>query len=244
MGQTYANYGIDAPDVVKRLVILGLIGMLFGMTLIFASNSMPRLLKILTGPALSIGFTFLLAALLMIWGSKFWKLRLRDKMINELTLRGDEVVLDVGCGHGLLLIGAAKRLTKGKAVGIDLWQQKDQAGNSAEATMANAHIEGVADRIELKDGDMRDLPFEDKSFDVIVSSWAIHNIYEQAGREKAIREIVRVLRPGGRISIVDIRHAPEYALAFAECGMKDVQTKGPNFLFVIPSYRVIATKQD
>lgn len=48
--------------------------------------------------------------LIMIWGSKVGKRLLRDKMIDSISWRGDEKVLDVGCGHGLMLIGAAKRL--------------------------------------------------------------------------------------------------------------------------------------
>ncbi len=147
----------------------------------------------------------------MFWGSKFGKLRLRDKIISSIPWRGDERVLDVGCGHGLMLIGAAKRLTSGKAVGIDLWQKEDQSDNSREATLQNVHLENVTDRIELLDGDARKLPFADKSFDVILSSWAIHNIYDRAGRETAIHEIVRVLKPGGRLLIADIRHTAQYA---------------------------------
>jgi arsenite methyltransferase len=67
--------------------------------------------------------------------------------------------LDVGCGRGLMLVGAGKWLTSGKAIGIDLWQQQDQANNSSSATLSNAAIEGVADRIEVKTADMCELPF-------------------------------------------------------------------------------------
>jgi len=109
-----------------------------------------------------------LQGLIMIWGSKVGKQRLRDKMINSVSWRGDEV-LDVGCGHGLMLIGAAKRLTTGHALGIDIWQQEDQASNSSRATHENAPREGVADRVELRDSDARQLPFLDESFDVVLS---------------------------------------------------------------------------
>src|SRR6266487_3801412 len=81
----------------------------------------------------------------------------------------------------------------------------DQSGNSAEATRRNAIAEGVADRVELLTADMTALPFEDNSFDVVVSSLAIHNIPGRAGREKALTEAVRVLRPGGRLLIADVR---------------------------------------
>jgi cyclopropane fatty-acyl-phospholipid synthase-like methyltransferase len=70
-------------------------------------------------------------------------------------------VLDVGCGRGLLLIGAAKRLTTGKAVGVDIWQTEDLSGNRPEATLENARLERVAERVGVKDGDARRLPFAD-----------------------------------------------------------------------------------
>jgi ubiquinone/menaquinone biosynthesis C-methylase UbiE len=178
----------------------------------------------------------------MLWGSKVGKLRLRDKVLNALTWRGDETVLDVGCGHGLLLIGAAKRLRTGKAVGIDLWKREDQAGNSREATWQNVQLEGVADRVELKDGDARKLPFPDGAFDVIVSSWALHNIYSRSDRDQAVREIVRALKPGGRLIIIDIRHTIEYAEILRSNGMTEVKRSLPTFIFVIPTVVLAATK--
>jgi ubiquinone/menaquinone biosynthesis C-methylase UbiE len=179
----------------------------------------------------------------MIWGSKIGKLRLRDRVLDALPWRGDELVLDVGCGHGLMLIGVAKRLRDGRAIGLDLWQKADQAGNSREATWQNVEIENVAERVELKDGDARSLPFADNTFDVVVSSWALHNIYEAAGRETAVREIVRVLKPGGRLVLTDIRHTREYAKVLQAAQMREIKRSGPNFLFFIPSFTLTATKQ-
>src|SRR5215211_676591 len=97
-------------------------------------------------------------------------------LLDGLKLRGDERILDMGCGRGAVLLMAAQRLTTGRAMGVDLWRGFDQSGNSADATRRNAVAEGVAQRIELHSGDMRALPFEDNSFDLIVSSLAIHNI--------------------------------------------------------------------
>jgi arsenite methyltransferase len=107
-------------------------------------------------------------------------------------------------------------------VGVDLWRSVDQSGNSLEATQRNAIAEGVADRVELHTGDMTALPFEDNSFDVVVSSLAIHNISGRAGREKAIAEAVRVLRPGGRLMIADIRATRQHQEQLAKLGMNVV----------------------
>src|SRR5207253_8454791 len=117
------------------------------------------------------------------------------ELLDRLGLRGDERVLDMGCGRGAVLLMAAQHLTTGRAVGVDLWRTVDQSGNSAEAAQRNAVAEGVADRVELQTADMTALPFEEDSFDVVLSSLAIHNISGSAGREKAISEAVRVLRP-------------------------------------------------
>src|SRR5262249_45970012 len=127
-------------------------------------------------PAIGCG----LMACWMIWDSKIGKVRDREKLLDRIPWSGAERVLDVGCGRGLLLIGAAKRLSAGGAVGIDLWQAEDLSGNRPEATLENAKIEGVADRVEVQTADMRKIPFPDATFDVILSCAAIHNLYAPA----------------------------------------------------------------
>ena len=71
-------------------------------------------------------------------------------------------------------------------------------------------------------GDALALPFRDNSFDVVVSSLAIHNIRGRAGREKAVSEAVRVLRPGGRLLIADVRGTRPHQAQLAKIGMNEV----------------------
>lgn len=144
------------------------------------------------------------------------------ELLDKLNLRGEEEILDMGCGRGAVLLMAAQHLTTGRAVGVDLWSRVDQSGNSAEAARRNAAAEGVADRIELHDGDMTALPFEDNRFDLVLSSLAIHNIKGSVGRENAIREAVRVLRPGGRLLIADIRATRQHHRQLSGIGMNNV----------------------
>src|SRR6266849_4569883 len=106
-----ANYGIDAPTVLRNLII-GAVACIVGGLLIL--RYVGPVGRALLGPGL--GFTF--AALMLLWSSLVGKFRARDSLLNAIPWRGDEQVLDVGCGHGLLLIGAAKRLTTGRATGI------------------------------------------------------------------------------------------------------------------------------
>ena len=211
------NYGIDAPTVVRNLILVG------AAALVLAVVSYLLDWRPLTRMATGLTIGCLIGAGWMVWGSKVEKLRERDRLLDGLALRGDETVLDVGCGRGLLLIGAAKRLTTGKAVGVDIWQAEDLSGNRPEATLENARLEGVAERVEVKDGDARRLPFADGTFDVIVTKEVLHNIYNAAERDTAVREIARVLRPGGRLFLADVRHTGRYAQVLRECGLEDLR---------------------
>jgi ubiquinone/menaquinone biosynthesis C-methylase UbiE len=104
----------------------------------------------------------------------------------------------------MLLNGCAQKLTTGKATGIDIWRER-AAGGTYDDLMENAAAEGVSDRIEFKEMDARHMTFEDARFDVVVSSFALHHIGDSpAETEQAISEIVRVLKPGGRVTLIDI----------------------------------------
>jgi len=199
------------------------------------------LVALLGSVTILIGGLSVLESLAIVWSSLVAKLWERDRLLNELLLRGDERVLDVGCGHGLLLIGAAKRLPRGRAVGIDIWSQVDQGNNSRESTLANAQAEGVADRVEVHDGDMRKLPFVDASFDV-VASLSIHNIESPQGRYQAILEMERVLKPGGRVALMEIFHVRQIAEYLRQSGMQDVRVSGPRFLHYPPARTVSGRK--
>ena len=212
-----ANYRIDAPGVVRTMALLGILLVGSGLVLRAFSAGGSRGARFGT-TLLWPGASFAITTLLMLASSRFGKLRARDRLLDRLRLRGDETVLDIGCGHGLLLIGAVKRLPGGSAIGIDLWSQTDQHANSAAATLANASAEGVSDRVTVRDGDMRQLPLEDASVDVVMSSLAIHNVPTAAERARSIREIARIVRPGGRVAILDIAHVGDYARELVDAG--------------------------
>ena len=99
-----ANYGLDAPGVVRTMALLAFALILASVALGFAASaSTKRLGRTLLWPAASFAIT----PVLMILSSRFGKLRARDRLLDVLAFRGNETVLDVGCGHGLMLIGAA-----------------------------------------------------------------------------------------------------------------------------------------
>ena len=207
-----ASYGIDRPDIVLFLIVAGLLSSILGE------------FRILLDPyqGLSSGLTFLLFAAWFIVGSKFVKVREAKRILDSISWRGDEIVLDVGCGRGLWLILAAKHLTSGKAIGIDVWNRRLQSGNSPKKTLDAAKIEGVADRVEVRDGDARSLRFDDKTFDLVVSSLVLHHL-PPAERRKALGEAYRVLKPGGEVIVLELSGANEYAKGFQELGMTEVR---------------------
>ena len=147
------------------------------------------------------------------------------RILDRLHLRGDERVLDMGCGRGAVLTAVARRLTTGRVTGIDIWNTLDQSGNARTVTERNASLEGVAERVEIQTGDMRALPFPDATFDLVVSSLAIHNIRKDAERRQAVAEGFRVLRPGGRMVVTDIRATSSYADELRELGASNVERR-------------------
>ena len=188
------DYGIDAPGLLRFFFTFGAIALSMFL-LVLLSSLLSHTLKIIACFIFGIVASYLLGmGCLMVYFSKVQKLKEREALLGLVQWSGSEIVLDIGCGRGLMLIGAAKRLTSGKAFGIDLWQQKDQASNSLEVTLTNAEIEGVADRIEVKTADMRQLPFSENYFDVVTSNWAVHNLEAEKDRQQALSEIMDLHR--------------------------------------------------
>lgn len=185
------KYGVDAPAVPAVLAAAG------------AACCLAALQRRPGSVATAAAGTVLLAnAAVYLHTTLRGKLRIWERELDRAGLRGDEHLLDLGCGRGAVLIAAAKRLPTGHAVGADLWT-RDQSGNSLEVTLANAAAAGVADRVEVHTADMTALPFPDGSFDVVTSALAIHNISSAEGRYRAVDEAMRVLRPGGQLLLAD-----------------------------------------
>src|SRR5271170_6127486 len=206
------DYGIDAPGVVRNLFVFGVLLLVLGS--LFPVLHIGPVIFLWHSGALTTGILCIVEGFLMLLYAKHGKFRHRDRMLRMVDWRGDESVLDVGTGRGLLMIGAAKKLTTGKAVGIDIWSTKDLSGNVMEKTLQNADLEGVRGKVDVQSGDASAMKFPDASFDVVVSNLCIHNIPTREGRDKACREIVRVLKPGGKAIISDFIKTGDYVKAF------------------------------
>jgi arsenite methyltransferase len=209
------DYGIDSPAMVIGQLIIGLLAIVFAFVKPRAFGVPIRWIEIV------VAAYFLQGAISMVRYSKVGKLRLREKLLDTIPWRGDELVLDVGSGKGLLLTGAARRLTTGKATGVDVWLPHAISGNSPEAVRENAAREGVADRVDLKRADARELPFDGESFDVVVSNFVLHEMNSPGDREKMLREMARVLKPGGRLALIDFIFTKECVDVLQEAGLAD-----------------------
>ena len=237
------DYGIDAPGVVRAFAVGGVV-LLFGgtITAFVLQNSQPMASGAFFRAGLWWGSCWLLTATIMFGSSRVGKLRVRDRLMGSLHWTGEEQVLDVGCGSCLALIGAAKRLTTGHATGVDIWSAEDLSTNWPDTAAANASAEGVLDRVQLRTGDARDLPFPSASFDTVVSMTVIHNIKDPAERQTALREMLRVLKPGGQLAIFDIFHAGKYVDVLRQLGAEQVRISGLILLWCLPGRRITARK--
>jgi arsenite methyltransferase len=234
------DYGQDAPGVVRGLLIAR--SLLAAAALIGHLMGEGRLARPITINLVAPAITLLATAMWMIWSSRFGKQRMVIKLLNHHAWRGDEVVLDIGCGRGLATIEAARRVHSGHVVGIDQWRIGDLSGNAPEAARANACQAGVAEKVSFDTGDATRLPFEDAAFDVVVSMTVFHNIKPASERRRTVEEALRVLRRGGTLLIFDILYTPAYAAAARSAGAQEVRLSAPAFLWALPGWFLTARK--
>ena len=239
------DYGVDAPNVLRNLFLYGVLCLALGVFLprrmhIGGVEFVPRPMLLTTGICLIVeGGLFLLYV-------KVGKFYHRDRMLSLHSWRGDERVLDVGCGRGLLLAGAARQLAKtngsGNATGIDIWSNVDMGGNSEAATRRNLELEGISGRCTLVSVPAQEMPFPDDSFDVIVSNLCLHNIYDRETRYRAVQQIARVLKPGGVALISDYKKTGEYAEQLQLAGLT-VERKWGNPFYTFPPLRIVVARK-
>jgi SAM-dependent methyltransferase len=179
-----ADYGFDGDyRAVSARTVATFVGATSAALLASAAHSLARGKPVAAAVAGGTGASIVTTAALFIRTTRVGKFEVWAEILDGLRLRGDETLLDLGCGRGAVLLAAAKLLPNGRAIGVDIWRA-DQTDNSQQNTLRNAELEGVADRVEVRTADITDLPFDDNSVDVIVSSLVVHNISDPAGARR------------------------------------------------------------
>jgi arsenite methyltransferase len=223
--QHRADYGYDGDyRAIPAPAVAGITAATSAALLASALRSLVRRKPVAAAVTGGSAAAIITTATLFIRTTRVGKFEVWADILKNLILRGDETVLDMGCGRGAVLLAAAKLLPNGRAIGVDIWRA-DQTANARENTLRNAEIEGVADRVEVQTADITDLPFDDDSFDVIVSSLVVHNIPGADARAKAISEAARVLRPGGKLALVDIFYTNHYVRQLRALGWTDARRR-------------------
>jgi arsenite methyltransferase len=212
-----ADYGYDAPGAILALAL----------------STLALLIVTIVVALLAPGWWWLIPAAYTVYcglstasyryTTRRGKRLVWEQLLDGIALRGNERALDLGCGRGAVLTLAAHRLPAGCSIGVDLWRSVDQSGNDPTVVRANIEAEGVARQTRLITADMRALPLATEVADLVVSSVVVHNISDAAGRTRAVAEAARLLRPGGQLLIVDIRHTAGYAQQLRALGLRVTQ---------------------
>lgn len=126
-----------------------------------------------------------------LWRDQAW----RRHAVRRAGVRPTDVVLDVACGTGDLTEAFA-RAGAARVIGVDFTPQMLEVARVRRRKLR----ESVARRIEYRQGDAQNLPIPDASVDVVSIAFGIRNVAEPA---RAVREFRRVLRPGGRLVILE-----------------------------------------
>jgi len=121
--------------------------------------------------------------------------RIHRRLLDQAGLRPGQRILEIGCGTGNLLLAAKQAQPDATAVGVD----PDLTALARASRKARRR--GLA--VQLDRGYADDLPYADDSVDVVLSSFMLHHVPGDL-RETAMREVRRVLRPGGALHLVDI----------------------------------------
>lgn len=208
------RYGFVAWKYFASMAVIGFAGLaLVLVTFLFSLSFLVEWILRLVGAPIAFVGLYIGTSYILLYEEAFKPKRRGDNWfkIAEFThLKGDEKVLEVGCGTGRGTISLAKKLPRGKLVGIDIF--KGVSGKSPETALKNAQIEGVADRVDFRYGNALKIPYADKTFDLVTMGSVLHELHSEKDKTKALREIYRVLKPGGKFVTLEILRNKKLAL--------------------------------
>jgi len=211
------DYGIDAWSTVVRLAFGA-----FGAGLVMLLAAIAHAPGWLSLGAFGACAVLAIGALVLVWSSRVGKLRERVRLVDWLELVPDACVLDAGCGSGVMLVELARRTPEGLAVGVDVWESASHGPRGPEVVSSNARLEGVAEQTVVTTATVGSLPFADASFDAVCASLLLGRLDGGAARVEAVREVTRVLAPGGRLVALDTARTRQIVVAMRSADLADV----------------------
>jgi len=126
--------------------------------------------------------------------------------LNQLLVETSRVgrtskALNANCGTGSLAVAFGKALSKGEVWATDQWNPTKRSPDPSRRTSDNIRIEGVENIVRLRDADPHELPFKAGYFNAVGSRYGIQST--RKGKDKALLEMLRVLRPAGRLVLAE-----------------------------------------
>lgn len=224
--------GIDAPLVPILYIIIGVVGIF---PAYYSQNYYNFIYPVM----------MLVLTIVFIHTSLSGKYKIIRRVVKELDIPDNSKVLDLGTGHGAVLLEVAKKLKQpGEVIGIDIWQSADQSNNSQAATQQNIERAQLGKVAKVQTSNMTRLPFSDNKFDYVFASFAIHNVKPKSQRELAISEALRVLKKNGLLVVIDMEHIGEFNQTLVQHGCKvTLRHAGINGVWgVIPTRIIVAEK--
>lgn len=174
--------------------------------------------------------------------------KIHEYLLAKLTWDGNGTILDIGCGSGALIIRAAKKFPKAKAVGMDYWGATwDYAQKQCQE---NARLEGVSS-VKFVKGDAAHMDFPDNSMDAAISNFVFHEVRSVSDKRALVREALRVVKPGGSFAFHDLFDSrrlygsmDEFIQELRDAGISEIhyEPKTENLPFV-PGYIKITFRQ-
>jgi SAM-dependent methyltransferase len=189
------NYGNWVPG--KMIIVPGVLGVIFlGLGLLHWSFLIAAAVFLVVG-----GYFYTARHVFSPEGENIQD-KIQDLVVQHIDWNGKGKVLDIGCGNGPLSIKLARQYPGAEITGIDYWGKNWDY--SMKICVENARLSGVENRVSFRKGSASSLPFEDASFDLIVSNLLFHEVMDVEDKRIPIREALRVLKPGGVFVLQDL----------------------------------------
>jgi len=181
----------------KFIFVPGLLGLLFlGLAFIAPVWAIPASLFFL------IGGYFLFSYYRFSPAGGDVQSRIVGLILEHLDWDGHGKALDIGCGNGALTVRLAQAFPAARVTGCDFWGRNWDY--SQQVCEQNARITGVAERCLFQKASASALPFEDGSFDLVVSNLTFHEVSDTADKRQVLREALRMVKPGGKFAFQDL----------------------------------------